>query len=105
MVSLTKDIRISVLVGMILISLLSLSRIFYQKSWLEVSFINESANCQNVKIGDKITQIGGKLIYTLIYTLEDFREVLENVKKGDFIPIVSNNQPASCKAIEDKTKQ
>jgi len=101
LVSLTKDIRISVLVGMILFSLLSLSRIFYQKSWLEVSFINESANCQNVKIGDKITQIGGKLIYTL----EDFREVLENVKKGDFIPIVSNNQPASCKAIEDKTKQ
>jgi preprotein translocase subunit SecD len=96
--SLIKDIRLLVLVIMVLISLLSLSRIFYQRSWLEVSFINESASCQNVKLGDKITQIGGKLIYTL----EDFREVLENVKKDDFIPIVSNNQPASCKAIDDR---
>jgi preprotein translocase subunit SecD len=78
--------------------LASLFRIFSQKSWLEVSFVNEFANCQNIKIGDRVTQIGGKLIYTL----EDFREALENVKKGDFVPIVSNGQPASCVAIEDK---
>jgi preprotein translocase subunit SecD len=65
---------------------------------LEVSFVNESAKCQNVKVGDKITQVGGKIIGSL----EDFREALENVKKGDFMPIVSNGQPASCVAIEDK---
>ena len=93
-----RDIRILVLIFTIAISLASLSRIFSQKSWLEVSFVNESANCQNIKIGDRVTQIGGKLIYTL----EDFREALENVKKGDFVPIVSNGQPASCVAIEDK---
>jgi preprotein translocase subunit SecD len=51
-----------------------------------------------VKVGDKITQVGGKIISSL----EDFREALENVKKGDFMPIVSNGQPASCVAIEDK---
>jgi len=95
---LLRDIRILVLIFTIAISLASLSRIFSQKSWLEVSFVNESANCQNIKIGDRVTQIGGKLIYTL----EDFREALENVKKGDFVPIVSNGQPASCVAIEDK---
>jgi preprotein translocase subunit SecD len=87
-----------VLIFTIAISLAFLSRIFSQKSWLEVSFVNESANCQNIKIGDRVTQIGGKLIYTL----EDFREALENVKKGDFVPIVSNGQPASCVAIDDK---
>ena len=93
-----RDIRILVLVFTITISLLSLSRIFFQTSWLEVSFVNESANCQNVKVGDRITQISGKVISSL----EDFREALENVKKGDFVPIVSNGQPASCVAIDDK---
>ena len=93
-----RDIRILVLVFTIVISLASLSRIFSQKSWLEVSFVNESTNCQNIKIGDRVTQIGGKLIYSL----EDFREALQNVKNGDFIPIVSNGQPASCVAIENK---
>ena len=93
-----RDIRILMLVFTIAISLASLSRIFSQKSWLEVSFVNESANCQNIKIGDRVTQIGGKLIYSL----EDFREALQNVKRGDFVPIVSNGQPASCVAIEDK---
>jgi preprotein translocase subunit SecD len=63
-----------------------------------VSFVNESANCQNVKVGDRITQISGKVINSL----EDFREALENVKKGDFVSIVSNGQPASCVAIDDK---
>jgi preprotein translocase subunit SecD len=87
-----------VLIFTIAISLASLSRIFSQKSWLEVSFVNESANCQNIKIGDRVTQIGGKLIYSL----EDFREALQNVKRGDFVPIVSNGQPASCVAIDDK---
>jgi len=87
-----------VLIFTIAISLASLSRIFSQKSWLEVSFVNESANCQNIKIGDRVTQIGGKLIYSL----EDFREALQNVKKGDFVPIVSNGQPASCVAIDNK---
>jgi len=95
---LLRDIRILVLVFTIVISLASLSRIFSQKSWLEVSFVNESTNCQNIKIGDRVTQIGGKLIYSL----EDFREALQNVKNGDFIPIVSNGQPASCVAIENK---
>ena len=93
-----RDIRILVLIFTIAISLASLSRIFSQKSWLEVSFVNESANCQNIKIGDRVTQIGGKLIYSL----EDFREALQNVKKGDFVPIVSNGQPASCVAIDNK---
>jgi preprotein translocase subunit SecD len=87
-----------VLVFTIAISLASLSKIFFQSSWLEVSFVNESANCQNIKIGDKVTQIGGKIINSL----EDFREALNNVKKGDFIPIVSNGQPASCIAIDNK---
>jgi hypothetical protein len=86
------------LVFTIAISLASLSKIFFQSSWLEVSFVNESANCQNIKIGDKVTQIGGKIINSL----EDFREALNNVKKGDFIPIVSNGQPASCIAIDNK---
>jgi len=95
---LERDIRIWVLVFTIAISLLSLSRIFFQTSWLEVSFVNESANCQNVKVGDRITQISGKVISSL----EDFREALENVKKGDFVSIVSNGQPASCVAIDDK---
>jgi preprotein translocase subunit SecD len=95
---LVKDVRILVLIFAIAISLVSLSRIFFQQSWFEVSFINESANCQNVKIGDKITQVGGKVIHSL----DDFRLVLENVKKGEFVPIVSNGQPASCVAIEDK---
>jgi len=95
---LLRDIRILVLIFTIAISLASLSRIFSQKSWLEVSFVNESANCQNIKIGDRVTQIGGKLIYSL----EDFREALQNVKKGDFVPIVSNGQPASCVAIDNK---
>jgi preprotein translocase subunit SecD len=95
---LLRDIRILVLVFTIVISLASLSRIFSQKSWLEVSFVNESANCQNIKIGDRVTQIGGKLIYSL----EDFREALQNVKRGDFVPIVSNGQPASCVAIDNK---
>jgi preprotein translocase subunit SecD len=63
-----------------------------------VSFVNESANCQNVKVGDRITQISGKIINSL----EDFREALENVKKGDFVSIVSNGQPASCVVIDDK---
>ena len=93
-----RDIKIWVLVFTITISLLSLSRIFFQTSWLEVSFVNESANCQNVKVGDRITQISGKVISSL----EDFREALENVKKGDFVSIVSNGQPASCVAIDDK---
>jgi len=92
------DVRILVLIFTIAISLASLSRIFFQQSWFEVSFINESANCQNVKFGDKITQVGGKVIHSL----DDFRLVLENVKKGEFVPIVSNGQPASCVAIEDK---
>jgi len=87
-----------VLIFTLAISLLSLSRIFFQNSWLEVSFVNESANCQNVKVGDRITQISGKVINSL----EDFREALENVKKGDFVSIVSNGQPASCVAIDDK---
>jgi len=95
---LLRDIRILVLVFTIAISLASLSKIFFQSSWLEVSFVNESANCQNIKIGDKVTQIGGKIINSL----EDFREALNNVKKGDFIPIVSNGQPASCIAIDNK---
>jgi preprotein translocase subunit SecD len=95
---LERDIRIWVLFFTIIISLLSLSRIFFQTSWLEVSFVNESANCQNVKVGDRITQISGKVISSL----EDFREALENVKKGDFVSIVSNGQPASCVAIDDK---
>jgi preprotein translocase subunit SecD len=95
---LVKDVRILVLIFTIAISLVSLSRIFFQQSWFEVSFINETANCQNVKIGDKITQVGGKVIHSL----DDFRLVLENVKKGEFVPIVSNGQPASCVAIEDK---
>lgn len=93
-----RDVRILVLIFTIAISLASLSRIFFQQSWFEVSFINESANCQNVKFGDKITQVGGKVIHSL----DDFRLVLENVKKGEFVPIVSNGQPASCVAIEDK---
>lgn len=93
-----RDIRIWVLIFTLAISLLSLSRIFFQNSWLEVSFVNESANCQNVKVGDRITQISGKVINSL----EDFREALENVKKGDFVSIVSNGQPASCVAIDDK---
>ena len=87
-----------VLIFIIAISLISLSRIFFQVSWIEVSFVNESANCQNVKVGDKITQVGGKIINSL----EDFKEALENVKKGDFVAIVSNGQPASCMAIDDK---
>jgi len=95
---LVRDVRILVLIFTIAISLASLSRIFFQQSWFEVSFINESANCQNVKFGDKITQVGGKVIHSL----DDFRLVLENVKKGEFVPIVSNGQPASCVAIEDK---
>lgn len=93
-----RNIEIIVLVFTILISLASLSRIFFQQSWLEVSFVNESANCQNVKIGDRISQIGGRIINSL----EDFRLALEDVKKGDFVPMVSNGQPASCIAIEDK---
>lgn len=93
-----RDIRIWVLIFIIVISLISLSRIFFQQSWIEVSFVNESANCQNVKVGDKITQVGGKIINSL----EDFKEALENVKKGDFVAIVSNGQPASCMAIDDK---
>ena len=93
-----KNIEILVLVFAILISLASLSRIFFQKSWLEVSFVNESANCQNVKIGDRINQISGRITNSL----EDFRLALENVKKGDFVSMVSNGQPASCIAIEDK---
>lgn len=93
-----KDVRILVLIFAITISLVSLSRIFFQQSWFEVSFVNESAYCQNVKIGDKITQVGEKIINSL----DDFRFVLENVKKGEFVPIVSNGQPASCVAIEDK---
>jgi len=95
---LVKNIEILVLVFAILISLASLSRIFFQKSWLEVSFVNESANCQNVKIGDRINQISGRITNSL----EDFRLALENVKKGDFVSMVSNGQPASCIAIEDK---
>jgi preprotein translocase subunit SecD len=95
---LVRDVRILVLIFTIAISLASLSRIFFQQSWFEVSFINESANCQNVKFGDKITQVGVKVIHSL----DDFRLVLENVKKGEFVPIVSNGQPASCVAIEDK---
>jgi len=95
---LLKNIEVLVLIFTILISIASLSRIFFPVSWLEVSFVNESAKCQNVKVGDKITQVGGKIIGSL----EDFREALENVKKGDFMPIVSNGQPASCVAIEDK---
>jgi len=95
---LLRNIEIIVLVFTILISLASLSRIFFQQSWLEVSFVNESANCQNVKIGDRISQIGGRIINSL----EDFRLALEDVKKGDFVPMVSNGQPASCIAIEDK---
>ena len=93
-----RDIRIWVLIFTLAISLISLSRIFFQTSWLEVSFVNESANCQNVKVGDRITQISGKVINSL----EDFREALENVKKGEFVSIVSNGQPASCVAIDDK---
>jgi preprotein translocase subunit SecD len=95
---LVKDVRILVLILAIAISLASLSRIFFQQSWLEVSFVNESTNCQNVKLGDKITQIGGKIIKSL----DDFRLSLENVKKDEFVPIVSNGKPASCVAIEDK---
>ncbi len=93
-----RNVEILVLTFAILISLASLSRIFFQQSWLEVSFVNESANCQNVKVGDRISQIGGRIINSL----EDFRLVLEDVKKGDFVAIVSNGQPASCIAIEDK---
>jgi len=95
---LVRNIEIIVLAFTILISLASLSRIFFQQSWLEVSFVNESANCQNVKIGDRISQIGGRIINSL----EDFRLALEDVKKGDFVPMVSNGQPASCIAIENK---
>jgi len=95
---LARNVEILVLTFAILISLASLSRIFFQQSWLEVSFVNESANCQNVKVGDRISQIGGRIINSL----EDFRLVLEDVKKGDFVAIVSNGQPASCIAIEDK---
>ena len=93
-----KNIEIYVLFFTILISLASLSRIFFQESWLEVSFINESANCQNVKVGDRITQINERIINSL----EDFRLVLESVKKGEFVPMVSNGQPASCIAIDDR---
>ena len=93
-----KNIEVLVLAFMILISLASLSRIFFQKSWLEVSFVNESANCQNVKLGDRISQISGRIINSL----EDFRLALENVRKGDFVSMVSNGEPASCIAIDDK---
>jgi len=95
---LVKNIEILVLVFTMLISLASLSRIFFQKSWLEVSFVNESANCQNIKVGDRISQISGRIINSL----GDFRLALENVKKGDFVSMVSNGEPASCIAIDDK---
>jgi len=95
---LVRDIEIIVLVFTILISIASLSRIFFQQSWLEVSFVSENASCQNIKVGDRISQVGGRIINSL----EDFRLALEDVKNGDFVPIVSNGQPASCIAIEDK---
>ncbi len=93
-----RDIRILILIFTIAISIASLSRMLFPTSWLEVSFINETANCQNIKVGDKITQVGGRLINSL----EDFRKALEDIKGGEFVPIVSNGQPASCTAIEDK---
>ena len=93
-----KDIRLIALAFVVLISLISLSRIFFQKSWVEVSFINESAKCENLQVGSKISEINN----IQIKSLEDFKSAISNIKKGEKVLIIANGQIASCIATDDK---
>ncbi|MCS7093672.1 MAG: hypothetical protein RMJ18_00585, partial [Candidatus Aenigmarchaeota archaeon] len=92
-----KNVRLLILIFLIAISLLSLSRIYFKKSWIEVSYINESAKCTELNVGDKL-----KFVNNIeIKTLDDYENVLRNVKIGDNVPIITDKGIASCVAIKN----
>ena len=93
-----RDYRIIILTLLIVFSLVSLvSPWFFKKSGVFVSYVSGKAKCENVKIGDRITDING----VSIQTYQNFIQVLKSIKKGDYVPLVSNGMPASCIALND----
>ncbi|MEM5815361.1 MAG: hypothetical protein QXD89_02660 [Candidatus Aenigmatarchaeota archaeon] len=92
-----KEVRVLILLLLILLSLISLSRIFSKKSWLEVSFIEESSNCKNIKNGDII-----KIFNNVeVKNLEEYYLQLSKIKKGETVSLLTNEGIATCIAVNN----
>jgi len=94
---LEKNVRVLVLIFLIVISIISLSRVFFKKSWIEISLIDENSKCEDLEVGNRIKTINGYAINSL----SDYEYVANKTKSGESIIIVTNKGIGKCVAIND----
>lgn len=92
-----KNVRVWILIFLVTISLISLSRFLFRKSWVEISFIEEDANCEDLTVGDRIKKIDKYEIKSL----NDYENALLSIKKGETVMITTYKGIGKCVALND----
>ena len=96
--TLLKSMRAVILIALALISLAAISLpLVLNSSTVVVSSMSPAANCSGVSVGSRITSISGRNVASA----SDFSGALDGVKKGDFVPMLSDSQPSNCVALSD----
>jgi hypothetical protein len=92
----TNQIRFFTLILLLFFSLyFVLSPYFFEKKGVIVNFV-ENEKC-TLKENSIITEMKN----TQIKGLEDFLEVEKNLKKGEYVSLIANGEPAFCIALEE----
>lgn len=93
-----KNVKLIVLGLLLLASVFLLVYSLAQKAQgAIITEIDPNSTCVNVKVGSKITQLSGMLIKSE----NDFNRSVANAKKGDYINMVVDGEPANCIALSD----
>ena len=74
-----------------------LSPMIFSVTGLKVVAINSDAACDNMRVGDVITGIGG----IRAPNTKDFEDVSKMAKAGDRVAMVVNGGPGGCTAVDD----
>jgi hypothetical protein len=92
----TNQIRVVILIFLLLFSLYFIfSPYFFERKGVIVNFV-ENEKC-TLKENSIITEMKN----LQIKSLKDFLEVERNLKKGEYVSLIANGEPAFCVALED----
>jgi preprotein translocase subunit SecD len=95
-----RDLRFIILALLLMISAyLLLSPMIFKKSGVVVTLVESGSKCSNVQEGSIITRVGS----ANINNVDDYTEILKQIKSGDFVTLLVNGGLANCIAIKNNS--